>query len=162
MSGPISYKSNKSIPWNYGGEIFYHGVKQVESTEESSDEETSDIGNIAKTSKITCSGRIFSSNIVPPREIFGPSIAPKVTLVPVNISMRTPMIEEIVTPIVVPSTVAADKGKGIQEVPVRTRAQPLVIHETTQKEMEEILKIIKKSVIMLLSNWGKTPQRFLY
>ena len=26
MSRPIPYKSNKTIPWNYGGEIFYHGV----------------------------------------------------------------------------------------------------------------------------------------
>ena len=31
MSGPIPYKSNKT--WNYGGEIFYHGVKQIESSE---------------------------------------------------------------------------------------------------------------------------------
>ena len=39
MSGPIPYKSNKSIPWNYGGEIFYHGIKQIESVEEGSNEE---------------------------------------------------------------------------------------------------------------------------
>ena len=31
MPGPVPYKSNKTIPWNYGGEIFYHGVKQIES-----------------------------------------------------------------------------------------------------------------------------------
>ena len=41
MPGPILYKSNKSIPWNYGGDIFYHGVKQIESTEESSEDRKS-------------------------------------------------------------------------------------------------------------------------
>ena len=43
---PVPYKSDKSIPWNYGGEIYYHCVKQAEITEESSDEEKADIGNI--------------------------------------------------------------------------------------------------------------------
>ena len=43
MPGPVPYKSDKSIQWNYEGEIFYHGVKQSESVEESSDEETSKI-----------------------------------------------------------------------------------------------------------------------
>ena len=62
--------------------------------EENSDEETPDIGNIAGTSKITRSGRIFSPEIAPPREIFGPSSA----LVPVKTSVQSPVIEEIVTP----------------------------------------------------------------
>ena len=77
--------------------------------EESSDEETLDVGNIAGTSKITRSGRIFSPKISLPRAIFGPSSA----LVAVKISVRSPVIEEIVTPKVVPSAVTADKGKGI-------------------------------------------------
>ena len=45
----------------------------------------------------------------------------------------TPLvIEEAVIPVVVPPT-SADKGKGIQEELVRTRAQPLVIPETSKK-----------------------------
>ena len=136
MSGPIPYKSNKSISWNYGGEIFYHCVKQIESTEESSDEETSDIGNIVGTSKITRSGRIFSLEIAPPKAIFGPSAAPKFTPAPINISARTPVIEEVLTPVVVPSFVADNRGKGIQEESVRMRVHPLVIPETSQKGME--------------------------
>ena len=106
MPGPIQYKSNKTIPWNYGGEIFYHGVKQIESAEENSDEEIPDVGNIAGTSKITRSGRIFSPEISPPRAVFGPSSAP----MPVKIYVRSSVIEEIDTPEVVP---VADKGKGI-------------------------------------------------
>ena len=75
MPGPVPYKSNKTIPWNYGGEIFYHGIKQIESVQENSDDETPDIGNIAGTSKITRSGRIFSPEIAPPRAVFRPSKA---------------------------------------------------------------------------------------
>ena len=60
MHGPVPYKYDKSMPWNYGGEVYYHGVKQIEITEEGSDEETTDIGNISGTRKITRSGRIFS------------------------------------------------------------------------------------------------------
>ena len=62
MPGPVPYKSDKIVPWNYGGEIYYHGVKQngMTAEEESSEEENSDIRNIAGTSKITRSGRIFS------------------------------------------------------------------------------------------------------
>ena len=92
MPGPVPYISDKSIPWNYGGEIYYHGVKQVEITEESSDEEDTDIGNIAGTSKITRSGRIFSPEIAPPKAIFGPSAATKVTPAPTKHSVRTPLI----------------------------------------------------------------------
>ena len=60
---------------------------------------------------------------------------------------------------VVPSATADDRGKGIQEEPVRIRAQPLVIPETSQKEMEEILKIIKKSDYDVVEQLGQTPSK---
>ena len=69
------------------------------------------------------------------------------------------MIEEVETPMVVPSAAANDKGNGIQEELVRTRAQPLVIPETSKKEMEEILKIIKKSDYDIVEQLGKTPSK---
>ena len=28
MPGPIPYSSDKTVPWNYGGDVYYHGVKQ--------------------------------------------------------------------------------------------------------------------------------------
>ena len=28
MSGPIPYSSDKVVPWNYGADVYYHGVKQ--------------------------------------------------------------------------------------------------------------------------------------
>ena len=60
---------------------------------------------------------------------------------------------------VVPSAAANDRGKGIQEEPVRTRAQPLIIPETSQKEMEEILKIIKKRDYNVMEQLGQTPSK---
>ena len=88
-------------------------------------------------SKITRSGRIFSPKIAPPRAIFGPSLADKVIPAPIKLSARTPLIEDVVVPSTVSPT-AVDKGKGIQDELVRTRAQPLAIPETSKKEMDEI------------------------
>ena len=59
--------------------------------------------------------------------------------------MQSPIIEEVDVPEAGPSDVTSNKGKGILEALVRTKAHIVVIPETTQKEMEEILKIIKKS-----------------
>ena len=127
----------------------------------SSEEEDSDISNIAGTSKITRSGRIFSPEIAPPKAVFGPVAPPRVTSTPIIISASTPIIEEDTTPIVIPTNnAAADvRGKGIQEEPIRTKAQPLIIPETSKKEMEEILRIIKKSDYDVVEQLGKTPYK---
>ena len=137
------------MSWNYGGDIYYHGIKQdgLAAEEMSSVEEDSDISNIAGTNKITRSGRIFSPKIAPPKAVFRPVAVPKVTSIPMTISASPPTGKDDTTPVVIPTnTSTADvRGKGIQEEHVRTKAQPLTIHETSKKEMEEILRIIKKS-----------------
>ena len=28
MLGPVPYASDKTVPWNYGGDVYYHGIKQ--------------------------------------------------------------------------------------------------------------------------------------
>ena len=28
MPGPVPYSSEKTIPWNYGGDVYYHRIKQ--------------------------------------------------------------------------------------------------------------------------------------
>ena len=56
--GPVPYSSSKAIPWNYGGDVYIHGVKQVGDSANPND--------IVGTSKITRSGRIFSPEISPP------------------------------------------------------------------------------------------------
>jgi hypothetical protein len=56
--GPIPYSSSKAIPWNYGGDVYIHGVKQIDNS--------ANPKGIVGTSKITRSGRIFSPEISPP------------------------------------------------------------------------------------------------
>ena len=55
VPGPVPYESDKTVPWNYGGDIYYHGIKpdRMASEEINSEEEDSDIRNISGTSKIT-------------------------------------------------------------------------------------------------------------
>ena len=109
--------------------------------------EDSDISNISRTSKITRSGRIFSPEIAPPKAVFGPVAASKVTSVPIIISANALIDEAVTTPIVIPTNTptAETRGKSSQEEPVRTKAQSLTILETSKNEMEEILRIIKRS-----------------
>ena len=118
-----------------------------------------DISNIVGTSKITRRGRIFSPEIAPPKAVFGPVAAPKVTFVPINISASTPTDKDDTTLVVIPTNTptAEIRGKSIQEESVQTKAQPLTIPETSKKEMEEILRIIKKSDYDVVKQLGKTP-----
>ena len=48
--GPIPYSFDKVVPWNYGAEVYYHGVKQEPWITENEDPE---ITNIVETSKVT-------------------------------------------------------------------------------------------------------------
>ena len=158
MHGPILYSLDKTVPWNYEGDVYYHGIKQDwPAAEDSSSEKVdSNISNIAGTSKITRSGRIFSPEIAPPKAISGPVIIhvvvapPKVVPNPAIISANTPVDKTITILVITPTDIPAaesteTRGKSILIEPVRTKAQSLAIPETSRKEMEEILKIIKRS-----------------
>ena len=59
----------------------------------------------------------------------------------------------------IPTSTVENKGKSIQEEPVRTKAQSLAIPETSEKEMEEILRIIKKSDYDVVEQLGHTPSK---
>ena len=48
--GPVPYSSDKAVPWNYGEEVYYHGVKQEPWIIENEEHE---VTNIAGTSKVT-------------------------------------------------------------------------------------------------------------
>ena len=81
---PIPYSSDKDIPWNYGAEVYYHGVKKdpliikdltVEAT-------ITDIDNITGSSKVTRTGRVFSPEISPPKDTVTPASIPAVQPVP--------------------------------------------------------------------------------
>ena len=71
MTGPIPYSSDKVVPWNYGADVYYHGVKpdMLDIEDKIAENDDSDIVNIAGTSKITRSGRVFSPEISPPKTV---------------------------------------------------------------------------------------------
>ena len=87
--------------------------------------------------------------------------APKVTSIPIIISTRAPTGKDDTTPAIIPTntSTAEIREKGIQEELVRTKAQPLTILETSKKEMEEILRIIKKSDYDVVEQLGQTPSK---
>ena len=89
---------------------------------------------------------------------------PKITSVPIIISASAPTDKDDTTPAVIPTntSTAEIRGKSIQEEPVRTKAQPLTIPETSKKEMEEILRIIKKSDYDVVEQLGANPLQDLH
>ena len=142
--GPIPYSSDKVVPWIYGADVYYHGVKQDLLNIKSEDTEEADpnIDNIVGTSKITRSGRIFS-----------PKISPKIVATPLVIHVTTPTATPVITPVatptvipvVIPATESAEtRDKEVLVEPIRMKAHKEVIPEASKREMEEILKIIKK------------------
>ena len=60
--GFIPYTSDKVVPWHYGADVYYHGVKKDLSAEEAD----TDVSNIVGPAKVTRSGRLFSPDIAPP------------------------------------------------------------------------------------------------
>ena len=62
MPGPVSYVSDKAVPWNYGGELYYQGKKVTTQRfeEDKYEEEKPAVLDIVSKSRITHSGRIFS------------------------------------------------------------------------------------------------------
>ena len=82
-----------------------------------------------------------------------PKIKPILVIVPANV----PADNNNAIPI--PISAAENKGKNVQEDSVLTKAQSLVIPETSKKEMEEILRIIKKSDYDVVEQLGLTPSK---
>ena len=68
MPGSIPYSSDKTVPWNYVGDVYYHDVKQdwLADEDQVSEKVDPDVGNIVGTNKLTRSGRLFSPDISPP------------------------------------------------------------------------------------------------
>ncbi|XP_058732626.1 uncharacterized protein LOC131604182 [Vicia villosa] len=56
LPGPVPYTSEKAIPWNYGGEVFYQGAKY----EIKMPVEKEDVDNVVGIGRMTRSGRIFN------------------------------------------------------------------------------------------------------
>ena len=123
MPGPIPYSSDKIVPWNHGGDVYYHSIKQdwPVAEDSSSEKVDSDISNIAGTSKITRSWRVFSLEIAPTKAVSGPVIIhvvvapPKAIPSPAIISPNTPTDKTVVVPVITPTdipTAESTKTRG--------------------------------------------------
>ncbi|XP_058771946.1 uncharacterized protein LOC131645720 [Vicia villosa] len=130
--GPIPYSSDKAVPWSYGNDVYIHGVKQEALNDEPVKVPSPDVDNIVGTSKVTRSGRIFS-----------PEISPDA-----NISTQVP----------VPDSTADVRGKRPMLEPVQTPVEATA-EEVSQKEMDEILKIIRKSDYDVIEQLGHTSSK---
>ena len=94
-----------------------------------------DINNIVGTNKVTQSGRVFS-----------PEISPKTVSNPVVIPSVFPATTPILTPVVIPADESfGTRGKEVVGEPARTEAPRKIVLASSKQEMEEILKITKKS-----------------
>ena len=131
---PIPYSSNKAVPWNYGAEVFYHGIKQDAWIEE---EKADDVSNITGSSKVTRTRRIFSPNISPP----------VVTKARIRITAAKP------------STDTRGKEKVVELVVTKIPVKDVANGEPSAREMDEILKIIKRSDFEIVEQLGKTPSK---
>ena len=94
-----------------------------------------DIINIVGTSKVTRSGRLFSPEISPP------TVHKLIVIPSASTSTTVPVPTPIITPVTNPS---GTRGKETIGEPAQTEA-PKKIIEASKQEIEEILKIIKKS-----------------
>ncbi|XP_058754998.1 uncharacterized protein LOC131628147 [Vicia villosa] len=130
--GPISYSSDKAIPWNYGAEVYIQGVKQELVADKVAEDTNPDVGNISGTSKVTRSGRVFS-----------PEISPN-TAAPTG------------TPI--PNQDADTRGKGPLLEPIQTPVE-IVTENPSPEEENEFLKIIRKSDYDIFEQMGHTPSK---
>ena len=118
------------VPWNYGAEVYYHGIKQ----DSWINKNEVDVTNIAGSSKVKRTWRIFSRDISPSTT----------TTTPVCITHN--------------KSSADTRGKekegepGGMEAPTKNTES----EEPSTREMEEILKIIKKSDFKIVEQLGQT------
>ena len=71
-------------------------------------------------------------------------------------SVLVPISDQVVSPAAESSNA---RGKGIEDEPARMEAPKSVNVEASQQEMEEILKIIKKSDFNVVEQLGHTPSK---
>ncbi|XP_058764798.1 uncharacterized protein LOC131638262 [Vicia villosa] len=122
LPGPVPYNSEKAIPWNYGGEVFYQGAKY----EVKAPVEREGVGNVVGIGRMIRSGRIFN----PPQ------------------NTRDDNVEAL----------AQAKGKRVIEDAV-DQGQSSNSEDTVAKEMEEFLKIIKKSEYKVVDQLSQTQSK---
>ncbi|XP_058774563.1 uncharacterized protein LOC131648851 [Vicia villosa] len=114
---------------SYGNDVYIHGVRQEALNNEPVKVPSPDVDNIVGTSRVTRSGRIFSLEISPDA----------------NTSTQIPVSD----------STADVRGKGPLLKSVQTPIEA-TSEEVSQKEMDEILKIIRKSDYDVIEQLGHT------
>ena len=109
-----------------------------------------DVSNIVGPSKVTRNGRLFSLDIYPPTS------RKTVVITPASVPDTIPVQVPILTPI---SESSETRSKGTTNEPARTEAPKKITVEASRQEMEEILKIIKKSDYNVVEQLGQTPSK---
>ena len=122
------------VHWNYGAEVFYHGIKQDTWIEE---EKADDISKVTGSSKVTRNGRIFSPNISPL----------VITKAPIRITVAKP------------STDTRGKEKVVKLIMTEIPTKDVVDGEPSAREMDEIVKIIKRSDFKIVEQLGQIPSK---
>ena len=97
---------------------------------------------------------MFSSEISPPKSVTTPVIIP--VAAPANTTTATPVVSPVATLV---TESAETQGKEILVEPVQTKAHSESILEVSKKEMEEILKIIKRSDYNVVEKLRQTPSK---
>ena len=96
--------------------------------------------------------------------VFSPEISPKIVVKPVVIPSVVPTGTSVTTLVLTPVVTPADessttRGKEVIGEPARTEAPRKVVVESSKQEIEEILKIIKKSDYNVVEQLGHTPSK---
>jgi hypothetical protein len=62
LPGPMPYDSEKAIPWHYGADVYYHGVKQDSGSSENSfvEDNDVDVNKFSGEGRLMRSGRVLS------------------------------------------------------------------------------------------------------
>lgn len=126
VPSPIPFSSEKAIPWHYGSDVYYHGVKQVDLPKgESSIDESLNVENFAGVGKITRSGRVYT-----PQEV-----------------QRNA------------DDLARAKGKAVQVEGQSSGSVDAPRSDFVDREVEELLRIIKKSDYKVVDHLSQTPSK---
>lgn len=124
VPGPVPYSSEKAIPWHYGSEVFYHGVKKVDTPDEGVSD-SSNVESFTGVGKLTRSGRIYAS------------------------ADAQKKADEL----------ARVKGKQVQTGRQDPETTEEDRPEAVNQEVEELLKIIKKSDYKMVDHLSQTPSK---
>lgn len=127
MPSPIPYSSEKAIPWHYGSDIYYHGVKQADMPPKVKEnvDESLNVENFAGVGKMTRSGRVYTPQDVPRSA----------------------------------DNLARAKGKQVQGEGPSSGTVDAPRSDDVNREVEELLRIIKKSDYKVVDHLSQTPSK---